>query len=85
MKTPAAIEIQDIVNLVSYRDILVEAITTGRQVNVNVNLDDPKEILKGHYLAQCLGNQGYDCTGKIVETEKGRQKLYFELLCCIID
>ncbi len=78
MKTPTAIEIRDIGNLVSYKDTLVEAITTGRQVNINANLDNPEEILKGHYLAQALSNQGYACNGKIVETEKGRQKLYFE-------
>lgn len=77
MKTPA-IEIRDIGNLVSYRDTLVEAITTGRQVNITANLDNPEQILKGHYLAHALSNQGYDCTGKIVETDNGRQKLYFE-------
>ncbi len=76
--TKSPIEIQDIGNLVSYSDILVEAITTGRQVNVNANLDKPEEILKGHYIAMALSNQGYDCNGKIVETDNGRQKLYFE-------
>ncbi len=75
-----AIEIQDIKDLVSYKNILCEAITTGRQVNVNAKLDDPKEILRGHYLAQCLSNQGYDCKGKIVETEKGSTRLYFECM-----
>lgn len=54
------------VKLTSLKDAIRDAVTNKKPVNINVNSNEPQEILKGTYVANTLSKQGYSCNAKIL-------------------
>lgn len=56
-------------SLVSLKNELTNAINGKIPIKININSNEPEEILKGTYIAQILDKRGYICSAKFQNNE----------------
>ena len=53
----------------SFKDVLINAVKNNITVNININVKDAEEIIKGTFLAETLSRQGFECIATIQKDE----------------